>query len=318
MFVRVILLAFLIISAFQGSAVALEKKPSLALTHYIMALLYDDSGELDLAVKEYEETLKLDNENPLVHLNLAVTLIRKNEVNRAREELNYASKLNPEATEPHAVLALLNLTEGKLDLAAQEYEIALKNAANLNPKNIDIYKSLGALYLRQNNIKKAEDTYRLISELAPQDPEVHFYLGVVYGELKNSVLLEKELKRAISLKPDYAEALNFLGYVYVENNKNLKEAESLILRALKVDPDNGAYLDSLGWLYYKRGRTKEAKETLERAVSLVSDAVIFDHLGDVFFKLNDINNARVNWQESLKLNSKQENVEKKIRALKNK
>lgn len=316
--VRVILLVFLIIFAAYGNARALEKKSSLALTHYIMALLYDDSGELGLAVKEYEEALRLDNENPLVHLNFAVTLIRKNEINRARDELNYSSKLDPEATEPHAMLALLNLTEGKLDLAAQEYEITLKNASNLNPKNIDIYKSLGALYLRQNNIKKAEDTYRLISELAPQDPEVHFYLGVVYSELKNNVLLEKELKKAISLNPDYAEALNFLGYVYVENNKNLHEAEGLIRRALKAEPDNGAYIDSLGWFYYKKGRIKEARETLEKAVSFISDPVIFDHLGDVFFKMKDFDNARVNWQESLRLDAKQENVEKKIKALKSK
>jgi len=157
--------------AAYGGVSALEKKSSLALTHYIMALLYDDAGEFNLAVKEYEEALKLDNENPLVHLNFAVTLIRKNEIDRARGELNYASKLDPEATEPHAVLALLNLTEGKLDLAAQEYEITLKNASILNPKNIDIYKSLGALYLRQNNIKKAEDTIVLFQSLRPKTPK---------------------------------------------------------------------------------------------------------------------------------------------------
>lgn len=311
----VVLLAFLITLAVYRNAPAFEKKASRALTHYIMALLYDDSGDLDLAIKEYEEALRHDKDNSLVHLNFAVTLIKKKEVSRARDELNYAINLDPDATESHAVLALLNLTEGKLDLAAQEYEIALKNASKLNPKNIDIYKNLGALYFRQNNVKKAEDTYRLISELAPDDPEVHFYLGAVYGELNNKVLLVKELKKAISLKPDYAEALNFLGYVYVEDNKNFPEAESLIKRALKIEPDNGAYLDSLGWLYYKEGRIKEAKATLEKAVSLVSDPVIFDHLGDVFFKLKDFKKAKFNWQESLKLDPKQANVEKKINAL---
>jgi Tfp pilus assembly protein PilF len=283
-----------------------------------MALFYDNSGELDLAVKEYEDALKFDRDNPLIHLNFAVTLIRKNEITRARDELSLSIKLDPEATEPHAVLALLNLTEGKLDLAAMEYEIALKNASKLNPKNVEVYKSLGALYLRQGNVKKAEETYRFISELAPSDPEVHFYLGVVYGELNNNVLLEKELKKAISLKPDYAEALNFLGYIYVERNKNFKVAENLIKRALKVDSDNGAYHDSLGWLYYKRGKIKEAKEALEKAASLVSDPGISDHLGDVFFKMKDTANARLNWEESLRLNPLQESVEKKIEGLKNK
>jgi len=267
-----------------GNALALEKKDSLSLAHYIMALFYDDLGEWDLAIKEYEEALRLDSETASVHLNFAVTLIKKNEISRARDELNYSAKLDPKASEPHAVLALLNLVEGKSGLAAKEYEAALKNASKLNPDN----------------------------------PEVHFYLGAFYGELKNNVLLEEELKKAISLKPDYAQALNFLGYTYVENNKNLKQAEDLIKRALKVDPDNGAYIDSLGWLYYKRGRFKEAKETLKKAVSFMQDAVIYDHLGDVFFKIKDINNARLNWQEALKLDSKQENTRKKIEALDNK
>lgn len=281
---KVILVVLFITLAAKGDALALDKKASLSLTHYIMALFYYDLGELDKAVREYEESLRFDNETASVHLDFAVTLIKKNEISRARDELNYSIKLDPEATEPHAVLALLNLAQGKPGLAAKEYEAALKNASKLNPT----------------------------------DPEVHFYLGALYSELKNDLLLEEELKKAIALKPDYAQALNFLGYTYVENNKNFKEAEDLIRRALKIDPDNGAYIDSLGWLYYKRGRFKEAKETLEKAVSLMSDPVIFDHLGDVNFKIKDINNARANWQESLKLNPIQGDLKKKIEALKNK
>jgi len=270
----------------RSTPLRLDKKASLSLSHYIMALFYYDLGELEKAVKEYEDALRLDNGVALVHLDFAVTLIKKNEISRAMDELNYTIKLDPEAIEPHAVLALLNLAQGKPGLAVKEYEAALKNSSKFNPN----------------------------------DPEVHFYLGALYseGELKNNVLLEEEFKKAIALKPDYAEALNFLGYTYVENNKNLKVAEDLIKRALKVDPDNGAYIDSLGWLYYKRGRFKEAKETLEKAVSLMPDPVIFDHLGDVFFKIKDIKNAQANWQESLKLNPTQDDLKKKIEALKDK
>ena len=109
-FIRVILTAFLIAFAVRGDALALDKKASLPLTHYIMALLYDDLGEKDLAVKEYEEALKLDNETALVHLNFAATLIKNNEVNRARDELNYSVKLDPEAIEPHAMLTPVSYT----------------------------------------------------------------------------------------------------------------------------------------------------------------------------------------------------------------
>jgi len=283
-FIWVILAVIFIVLAVKGDVSALDKKASLPLTHYIMALFYSNSGELDKAVKEYEESLRLDDEAALVHLDFALALIKKNEISRAKDELNYSIKFDPEAIEPHAVLALLNLAQGKPSAAFREYVAALKNASKLNPNN----------------------------------PEVHFYLGALYSELKNNVISEEELKKAIVLKPDYAEALNFLGYTYVENNKRLKEAEDLIKRALKVDPANGAYIDSLGWLYYKQGRLKQAKETLKKAVSLMPDAVIFEHLGDVNFKMKDVGNARFNWQESLKLNPNQDDLKKKIEALKNK
>ncbi len=314
-FIRFLLIACLIILVVNEEAPALDKKLSLAMSHYIMALLYDNSGEVGLAVREYEKALKFDRDNPLIHLNLAITLIRDNEIKRARGELDYSIKLDPEAAEPYVVSALLNISEGKLNLAAKEYERALKNASKLNPENIEIYKSLGVLYLRQNDFKKAEETYHIVSGLAPFDPEVHFYLGVAYSELKKNSLLESELKKAISLRPDYAEALNFLGYVYVENNKNLKEAERLIKKALELEPDNGAYLDSLGWLYYKRGKFQAAKQALEKASYLISDPVVFNHLGDLFIKLKDKRSARLNWEESLKLDPTQRDVSDKINKL---
>jgi tetratricopeptide (TPR) repeat protein len=315
---RVILAFFFILSLSAGFCLALNKKDSLPLSHYIMAQYYDKIGELDMAVEENEKALSLDPDNYLTHFSLAVTLLKKKEIKRAKEELTHAVEISPEASEPHALLAILDLTEGDYDSAVKEYERALKGALRLKPKDIDIYKSLGDLYVRQGKLKEAENTYRLISEFSPYDPEVHYYLGVIYAELKDKVLSEKELKKAISLRPDYAEALNFLGYTYVEENRDLKEAEDLIKKAIKVEPDNGAYLDSLGWLYYKKGRLIEAKEILTRAVSLMPDPVMYDHLGHVYFKMDDLGNAKVNWQESLKLNPGQNKVEEKVKGLKNK
>jgi Flp pilus assembly protein TadD len=196
-----------------------------------------------------------------------------------------------------------------------EYEIALRNAAKLEPKNIDIYKSLGIIYIQQKKLKEAEDTYRLILYLSPNDSEAHFYLGTIYEELKNRDAATKELRKALELKPDYHEALNYLGYLYVEENKNLDQAEAMIKKALEIDPDNGAYVDSLGWLYFKRGRFQEALKELQRASTLLDDPVIYDHLGDVYLKAGEPAKAKDNWQKSLKMDPKQEKVKKKLEEL---
>lgn len=294
---------------------ALDKKISYALSHYIMAVLYDDLGDIDRAIQEYKRALRTEYKNAVIHLNLAVSYMKKNEFNKAAAELDIAIKLDPEAVEPHAIKALLYSLQNKAEESNREYEFALKNASKLHPKDVGIYKNLGLLYLQQKKLHAAEKVYRLILDLSVSDAEAHFYLANIYDQTNNRKRVEEELKKAIELKPAYHEALNYLGYLYVEAHKNLEAAEAMIKKALELAPDNGAYVDSLGWLYFKKGKFKEALESLIRASMLLEDPVIYDHLADTYYKLNDIENAMANWQKSLKLGPNQDEVKAKIEQI---
>ncbi len=307
---------FLIILSVNTRAYAFDKKESSSLTHYIMAAMYEQLGDVDTAIQEYKKALKTDNKSPLIHINLASLYIKKNDIPKAVEELNLTVKLEPEAAEPHAILALLYSSQNKQDLATREYEIALKNASKREPKNIDIYKTLGAIYIQQKKFIEAESTYRLILGLSPGDAQAHFYLGSIYEELKKRPQAILELKKSLELKPDYDEALNYLGYIYVEENRNLDEAERMINKALSMQPDNGAYVDSMGWLHFKQGKLKEALKELERAASLMEDPVIYDHLGDAYFKIGNAQGAKLNWQKSLKLDPSPDKIKEKINKVK--
>jgi Tfp pilus assembly protein PilF len=293
----------------------LDKKTSFTLSHYIMGVFHEDLGDIDEAIQEYKKALKVDDENLIIHLNLASSYIKKDDTAKAIAELRLASSIDPEAVEPFALLALLYSSKNELNLAASAYEKALKNASKLQPKNIDIYKSLGLVYLQQKEFKEAENTYRLITDLSPDDAQAHFYLANVYNELKKRDLTEKELRCALELNPDYHEALNFLGYLYVEEDKNLDEAEAMIRKALEFQPHNGAYLDSLGWYYFKKGQYDEALKELQKASSLLEDPVIYDHLGDTYLKFKDTENAKINWEKSLKLSPEQEKVKEKLEKI---
>jgi len=281
-----------------------------------MAVINEDLGNIDTAIQEYKKALTSDYQSSIIHLRLASSYIKNNNLSSAIEELQLAVKLDPEAVEPHAILGFLYSSQGKSILATSEYEAALKNASKLQPQNIEIYKNLGAVYLRQKKFKEAENIYRLIIDLSPADSEAHFYLANIYDELKNREAAKVELKKALALNPDYDEALNYLGYVYAEEGKNLGQAEIMVKKALEISPDNGAYVDSLGWIYFKQNKLKESVKELIRAVSLVEDPVIYDHLGDAYFKLNDKANAKLNWQNSLKLDPQQDKVKEKLEKIK--
>ena len=291
------------------------KESAKGLSHYIAGVYYEDVGELKKASSEYRKALEEDPDSALLHLNLASICIKDNDAAQAEAQLKQAIDLAPDSVEPHAILALVYTAQNKTELAAGEYTVALKNAARLEPKNIEIYKSLGAIYLQQKKLKEAEGVFKLIQGLDRDDLESHFYLASIYYDLKNFPAAEKELKAALKINPGYHEALNFLGYFYLEQDRNINQAGRLIQKALVSEPENAAYIDSLGWFYFKKGKYKDALEKLEKAASLMSDPVIYDHLGDVYLKLGNRGDAGINWKKSLNLDSAQEKVKEKLLKL---
>ena len=115
-----------------------------------------------------------------------------------------------------------------------------------------------------------------------------------------------------------AEPYNYLGYMWAEQNAHLDEAEDAIKRALQMDPDNAAYLDSMGWVQYRQGKYDQALESLNRAIENLprEDAVIFEHLGDVYLKLNRISRALEAWQKAKTLDPSNKDLVAKIDAQK--
>jgi len=117
----------------------------------------------------------------------------------------------------------------------------------------------------------------------------------------------------LKLKPDFAEALNYLGYMWAEQGEQLDRAHEMIAKALKLQPKNAAYLDSMGWVLFKQGKPKKALDYILKAVELTKepDPTLFDHLGDIYAALNEMDKARDAWGKSLAA-EKSEVIQKKL------
>ncbi|HEY7426707.1 MAG TPA: tetratricopeptide repeat protein [Gemmataceae bacterium] len=132
---------------------------------------------------------------------------------------------------------------------------------------------------------------------------------------------EEQLLLILKDDPDDATANNDLGYLWADQSKKLDEAEKRIRRALELDRrqrsslkstkvgldgdrDNAAYVDSLGWVLFRKGDWDGARRELERASSLPNgddDPVVWDHLGDVYFRLKEAEKAGKVWRTALSL-----------------
>ena len=166
--------------------------------------------------------------------------------------------------------------------------------------------------------------------------EIRYLLSNVYSTAKQMAKAEEQLQLVLKIDPDSPAANNDLGYHWAEQGKNLEGAEKMIRKAIDIDrrqrqglaapgpigepappqpitpvaaktepdvEDNAAYIDSLGWVLYRRGRIAEARKELERAAELPDgdDPVIFEHLGDVYQKLQMPAEARRAWEQAVRL-----------------
>jgi len=190
-------------------------------------------------------------------------------------------------------------------------------ASKINPKHSYPFYLRGLLFLSKKNYIKAEKFFQKAEKLEPKSEELYYNIAIVKDSLKKQEELIKILKKALTKYPKSSRLNNFLGYIYADKNIRIKEALSLIKLALKQDPNNAAYLDSLGWVYFRMGKFNLALENLLKAEKFLGklkalDPVIYEHLGDTYFKIGKNEKAVFYWKKSLKIKQNKK-IEEKIK-----
>ncbi len=109
-------------------------------------------------------------------------------------------------------------------------------------------------------------------------------------------------------------ALNNYSYYLSERNERLDQALIMSAKSNKLEPNQATYLDTYAWIYYKLERYEEAKTWMEKAIVYggSGSGVILEHLGDIHFKLGDIDEAIKFWKKAREVGGASEFLEKKI------
>ena len=243
-----------------------------------------------------------------------------------RAAANYEQSL---LVNPNHAITYIRIAELLLG-AVKDPERAVKiltEARRRFPETAEMVYYLGIALREARHIQEAVTTFEEALHEAELDSgqiaNARFYFD--YGATAEQAgLYDKAadlFKKAISLDPtNAAEACNYLAYMWAEQNTHLEEAADMIQRAVQADPKNGAYLDTLGWLEYRQGKYEQALSDLVRAAQSMphDDAVVFDHLGDIYLKLNRGQEAVEAWKKGLALDPKNKNLADKIEQTKTK
>ncbi|MEI7515569.1 MAG: tetratricopeptide repeat protein [Betaproteobacteria bacterium] len=152
----------------------------------------------------------------------------------------------------------------------------------------------------------------------PGDADFSYELAMSAEKLGRSQEMETLLRAIIASTPDYAAAYNALGYALADRNEQLNEARQYIQKALQFAPDDPFILDSLGWVEFRIGNWAESLAILQKAFESRPDPEIAAHLGEVFWHLNQREQALAAWDQGLALHVDNETLRATIARLRDK
>jgi len=123
-------------------------------------------------------------------------------------------------------------------------------------------------------------------------------LGDAYHSQGNDKKSFEYYEKVLKINPSNSFVLNNYAYYLSLKNEQLEKAEKMALRAVQLDTENPSNQDTYGWVLFKNSKYSEAKMWIEKAVNLSPNATLYEHYGDVLYKLGETNKAIEYWQKA--------------------
>ena len=175
-----------------------------------------------------------------------------------------------------------------------------------------------ANFVRVNkNYSKSIELYEksIASKKDKKDGDWIYYYNLAISQERAGLWenAEKSFLQALKISPKQPEVLNYLAYSWLEKKINLDKAKEMLVEAVNISKGRGYILDSLGWAYFLLKDYDKAEEILQTAYEKEpSEAVIYDHYGDVLWTNGKEIQARYVWQNAIKLKNIEQDLKESI------
>ncbi len=195
-----------------------------------------------------------------------------------------AAKATPLDPMPHLLL-------GDIARACEHFQAAVKHyreALRRKPDLIAGHGNLGVAWLRQGEMRKAEQCFERILRLNPGDATALLNLGNIAQTQGRFDAALRFYRQAIAADPACAEALNNAGALCFAAT-DLPESIRLLEQAIRLAPDYAEASNNLGNALRAAGRLSEAVSAYRRATELRPDhAGSWNNLGNAWIDHGDL------------------------------
>jgi len=275
---------------------AVKRSPSAENIGYL-AMAEAGTGDLALAIADFQKSIRLGNRSAGVHYNLGITYLKSGRPEDGIRELRAALAKDPEFEPPMHALGTALLGVGRpneaipyleqarrlsprdsevwTNLVRAQFELGDSNAAlkaidqavQAIPGNISLLVTLAGLSLQHGQAQKARSMFEGANQAQPGDASIELSLAracLQAGEPKEALAVLKDVP-AEAGRPGETMFLRGEAQALTEN---FVVAEVDLTAAVEADPRNVDYLIADAWLKQLETEYDEALEILAKARAL--------------------------------------------------
>jgi tetratricopeptide (TPR) repeat protein len=251
-------------------------------------------GNYAAARSAFEKLAKLDPDIAEVHATLAVICFKQREYKQAINEIHTAQKLKPSLPKLDSLLGLSMSELSEFTEALPHLEKGFKQTADPEVRRMCGLQLLRA-YTGLNRDADAVATALALNKFYPDDPEVLYHTGRIYGNYTYIVMEKLHDKAAGSIWMLQAQG---------EANESQKNYDAAIVAfnyVLQIDPRRPGIHYRLGRVYLARlneGRNSDDRDAAQR--EFAAELVLDPDNGNARYELANLEAGQGNLEEAHK------------------
>jgi tetratricopeptide (TPR) repeat protein len=265
-----------------------------------LANIYREQSKTEQAVQTYQQLIALGGEFAERGYQGQVDAYRDaKQYEKATQVAQQAAQQMPKDVSIQLMLASQLADTGKAEEGIKLAKAQLREGKG----DREVQLALAQIYTRLRRWKEASEAIDAADTYSTkQDDKIYIYFlrGAMNERQKHFDSAEEQFRKILAIDPNNAMTLNYLGYMLSDRGIKLDEALTMVQKAVQLEPQNGAYLDSLGWIYFKMGQYALSEANLRKASERIGqDPQVHDHLGELYEKTGRLKLAAGQWEQSL-------------------
>lgn len=166
-------------------------------------------------------------------------------------------------------------------------------------------------------VKELKDSVEARDYYAPAVANLMQMYGDQFVSLRDTATAFTIYEQVLSIDPENVMTLNNYAYFMALRDSDLDRAAEMSLKTVTDQPDNGTFLDTYAFILFKKGDYERAKVYQEMAIEDTkpeeASAELYNHYGDILFKLGQTRLAVDNWRKALEKEPDNELIKRKIK-----